>query len=64
MNPKYRLKLCPFCGHKPVLVKAEMFQVVCQMWSGGCGCRTAEMSQRDTVIKAWDRRNFGEEGRP
>lgn len=51
------LKLCPFCGGKSLVCKAEVdgekvFMVACE----DCGISTAASSNEADVIDAWNKR--------
>lgn len=52
------LKKCPFCGGHAAVLSDKWKNDIPYYFAGclNCGIRTAQMSDRLTVIKVWNRR--------
>ena len=63
------LKPCPFCGERlaPALMIRDashglnnMYQIECEIDTGGCGARSGWFFWRDEAVNKWNRRATNE----
>lgn len=66
---EYKLKPCPFCGSKNVLLltekelkedetKGDYMTVVCDLHRGGCGATSGFRQYEEDAVDAWNRRTL------
>ena len=51
-----KLKPCPFCGGKAEILSGFNGKYTVQCGSGGCMANIAWCTNKDSAIKAWNRR--------